>query len=473
MKFFYQVIVVGLVFSILFMFGTHSKLFAANSRALLSRQTIQVSGVNLKDFKNGSLKALRLLKQKQELQRLRDVFDAARHKGACRDPKDPQPADPKIEQSKNIYQWIVQDQAATPTGLVTSFPEDANLKDQAFTYDEALAGLVLLAQKDPGSAKKIFDFYETQWEGRGFYTAYNTQNPEGPKIETHRIVGPTAWIGLFSLRYYEATGDERALALATKTGKWVAENVPHRLGGVAMGEDDIWSGIISIENNLSYYALAEGLSKKAGDTADRALFSSEKDGVAQFIKNQGYDASTGLFKRGPSDQTGTFDVNSWAILVFGAEKLKDSFGIDAAVLVQSVENAFSVQKDGSFGGSVSTSKGFDFSDASNAATVNRPGMKWVEGTNHMVIVYLELARALQSANAVLAKQYLDKAAYFLKLNAQNAVTAGGKTSYGYTDSPAGTLIFHDIQSWTTPFGPGVASAAWVYFAVNGINPLTT
>ena len=472
MKSFFQVAIVGFVFSLLFVFGIQSKIFAASSRTLPLSERTSFSGMNLKDAKSGSLRSIRFLRHRHELQMLEDANDHGRH-GACQDPKNPHPSDNVSGQSTNIYQWIAQNQTASPSGLVASFPEDGALRNQAFTYDEALAGLVFLGQKDTQSAKKILDFYEAQWEGHGFYTVYNTEDPDGTKVESQRIVGPTAWIGLFSLRYYEMTGDTRGLALATKAGKWVAENVPHRLGGVAMGEEDIWSGIISVENNISYYALAEGLSKKAAATSDRALFTAEKDNVALFIKNEGFDAGTGLFKRGPSDQTSAFDVNSWAILTFGAEKLKSFFGIDAANLVKNMENTFNVQKDGTFGGNVLTGKGFDFSDGQNAALTGRSGMNWVEGTNHMAAVYLELAKSVRSENSLLAKQYLDKAAYLLKIDAQSAVKAGGKTSYLYTDSPAGTQIFHDIQGWSTPAGPGVASTAWVYFALNGFNPLDT
>ncbi len=200
-------------------------------------------------------------------------------------------------------------------------------------------------------------------------------------------------------------------------------------------------------------------------------------GVEGWLKLWAYDANEGVFERGRGDENNSFDTNSWAILALGPEKLSSLFGIDTdpantitSNLVKTTEDQFAVQNDGSFGGNLLTAKGFDFSDGFNAQQLSRPGMKWVEGTNHMVIAYQTLANYWKSKNNTISAYYKQRADYFLGRNADNAVSQNGSLSYQYTDSVPRTQIFYDISSWKTPSGPGLGATTWAYFALNKLNP---
>lgn len=375
-------------------------------------------------------------------------------------------------QSQAIYRWFLQNQADSTLGLVTSYPEHKGVETQAFTYDQALAGIVFLKQGDVKAAEKIFQFFYSEWDGNGFWTVYHSQKPNGPKIEYMRIVGPTAWVGLFSLHYYSKTGDPLALRLATDIAHWIA-GLPHKTGGVAMGNEDIWKDIYSVENNLNYYALLKALSVKAESSSDRQLFQSEFSNLKKWFKEEAYNPSVGFFKRGAyRDATQSLDSNSWAVLAFGVVNLKYEFGVDANFLIKRMESFFAVQDDGTFGQNVLAAKGFDFSDANNAGLNQRPGMKWVEGTNQMILVYKML-------NAFYAKMgpggkskafyYQARANHFSKRNGEEALSQGGTLSYPYTDAP-GTKIWSDNPYWFASKGPSVASTAWVYFSSNDVNP---
>ncbi len=495
MRHLFQVLLIGIVFSIFFNFAmSPRKAHAYESRKISERVKYSKSS-SVKELEMSLLRHIRLIHRKMDSDALQAFFrkfprkDGRHDKGEKEDDKKPpceKPLTPEeieaqkaAEASKQITNGLAETQKASPLGLVASFTTDGNLVHQAFTYDQALSGILFLKQNQMPSAKKILDFYNSQWKDTAFYTVYNSQAVDGPKVEDAKTLGATAWIGLFSLHYYKMTGDASALELATKIGKWAAQSVPHYDGGLAMGDglSGIWSSIFSTENNLSYYGLAHGLSKLAASDADKALFESEKVGVENWLKIWGYDAGEGVFERGRGDENNSFDTNSWAILVLGPEKLSTLFGIDmdpantiSSNLVKTTEDLFTVQDDGSFEGDILTAKGFDFSDNFNAQQLSRPGMKWVEGTNHMVVAYQMLANYWTSKNNSIADYYKKRADYFLSRNADNAVRLNGTLSYHYTDSIPRTQIFYDINTWRTPNGPGIGSTAWVYLALNKINP---
>ncbi len=371
-----------------------------------------------------------------------------------------------------ITSWVVKNQATSPLGLVASFPNDPALVDQAFTYDQALSGIVLLKQGNTSDAQKIFNFYNSQWDGNGYWTVYNTQSVGGTKIEYDRLAGPNAWIALFSLQYYAKTGNSNGLTLATKIGKWM-QSLPHQNGGIAMGAGGtFWGNIFSTENNLDYYAVLKILSVKATLQSDRLAFSNELAGVTSWLKYQAYDPVSGLFRRGAGDSIKSLDTNSWAILAIGVDNLKKDFGVSADDLVAKTESNFAVQNDGSFGQNILTAKGFDFSDAVNASAIGRGGMKWVEGTNQMIDLYKALASYYSQAKTLDTTKvtlYQSRATYFAGLNSNNAILESGSLSYVYADL-SGAQVFSDNPYWKTAAGSSVSSTAWVYFSLYGFNP---
>ena len=457
---------------------------ALTSKEYLNKKSRISSGRSVSDFEDSSLQRVRLMQWKQELEQLEEGAKVAQGPGISGEASvngDPASSDEEsflIEaiaanpDAELISNWFNQNQAASPLGLVASYPSDPALANQAFTYDQALAGLLMLKEGNIQGALKIFNFYQAQWDGTGFWTVYHTQDLAGSKIEYEKLLGPNAWIGLFALHYHSLTGDSRGLSLATQVGKWI-QSLPHRDGGVDMGSNFFWSTKFSVESNLDDYALLNILSTKAASRSDRRLFSGELSRVKNWLKTQGYDSSAGLFKRGAyGDTVKSLDTNSWAVLALGPDTLKRDFGIDFEGLVARTEAVFAVQTDGSFGQNTLTAKGFDFSDVVNASIIGRSGLNWVEGTNQMVELYRELSdyySQKKNKNAAKASFYRTRADYFSALNIGNSVSQENALSYVYTDLP-GAQIFSDNPYWKSAAGSSVASSAWVYYSLYGFNP---
>ena len=450
-----------------------------------------VPGQSSSDLKESFLKATRLLQQKQALEILAEQNPDVRPVDTKTLTQIGNASAPPVipsailnDSATKTYNWMLANQAQSPLGILKSYPQDSGQVNQGFTYDEAVAGIMLVKQNDIASAQKIFDFYNSQWDGTGFWTVYNTQSVGGAKIEFQKIMGPNAWMALFAVNYYKSTGDANALTLAVNIGRWIS-SLPHSGGGVAMGTNNPggnpnYGQIYSIENNLDYYALLNLLSTKAPLQSDRNLFMTESTNLKQWFQATTYDSASGLFKRGPSnnidDMTLSLDTNTWAISAIGVSGLKTLMNFSDQQLddfVGRVETNFAVQSNGSFGGNILTAKGFDFAGAQNAQLIqnqglSRPGIKWVEGTGQMILVYKQLADYYQSAgDAVKSAKYQARAAYFESLDSVNLTSDG--QSYFYTDSP-GTKIFWDVAFFNAAPGPAVPATAWMYFSLNAVNP---
>lgn len=453
---------------------------------------------SLSEFKNASLKNIRLIQEKQSQEMAAEEINSL-HRARSVKPKPAEsPAEAavsvesvsfalaeqaslKLQAASNpeadlIYGELIHNQQASPLGLVVSYTGQRGLENQGFTYDQAAAGIAMLKQGDTASAGKILDFFKAEWDGTGFATVYNTQVAGGWAIEDDKILGPNAWVALFALQYHAKTGDAAALDLATQIAKW-AMTLPHTSGGAAMGEDKTeWAERYSVENNLSYYAALQLLSTEAGGQADRDAFSGERDRLKQWLQFPGFAPSEGLFRRGAYlDSLKALDTNSWGVLVLGVSGLQE-IGVDVNVLVSNIEKEFLVNDTagiGSYGADAFSSKGFDFSSSTNGfLTYGRPTVKWVEGTNQMITVYRVLADYYENGPApdpVRAAGYAAKADYFSGLNAAQQVTTAGGSSYAYADA-LDAQVFFDIPGWRTAGGPSVAAAVWVYYSLYGFNP---
>jgi len=409
----------------------------------------------------------------------------------------------------SISRWLSQNQTASTSGLIVSHPDDPGFiyhdgiqedwakiraSTQGFTYDQAIAGIALLKQGDISGAKKIFDFFssEAEIEGHdfsGFWTVYNVDPVfSWKKYEWRKGMGENAWVALFSLQYHRAnqgtTEGDRGLELASKVARWIGTLPDNQLGAVAMSPANPsafpdFGSLYSVENNFDYYALLKVLKDKAPDQNDRQLFTARFNALKVWLKNEAYDNTQGLFKRGGQyiPATGNFvwdtakslDVNSWAISALGISTLADEFGVDVEGFVARIQETFAVQEDNSFGGDIMTAKGFDFSDAANAGAVGRTGMKWVEGTNHMVLDYQLLAGYYRAQDPVKADRYLELADYFQGRNADNAIVAGDTLSYVVSDL-ADVQVFESTSNWKTAPGQAAASTVWAYFSLGTINP---
>ncbi len=383
----------------------------------------------------------------------------------------PSPLPAADPESQAIHDWFSQNQKSNPVGLVTSYPEEIGFFDQAFTYDQALSGILFLKHGNKDAARKIFDFLRSKWDGQGCWTVYNSKVEDGSTLEYMKVMGPTAWVGIFAMHYFSATQDPKAVELALKIARWIKE-LPHKNGGVAMGSEDFWKNIYSVENNLDYYALLQALLPKVQDAGEKQFFSDEFGELREWFENKSYDNELGLFKRGEIDKTQSLDTNAWSLLVFGVPEIEKLFGINTHDFISRTENAFKVQDSGNFSGDVLTAKGFDFSNAQNAASSGRKGIKWVEGTNQMVVAYHSLKEHFSKPevnDAAKASHYENRIAHFCQKNADNRFSDGALAAYHYTDKP-GAKIWWDNPYWMASKGSAAASSAWVYFSLNKVNP---
>lgn len=409
----------------------------------------------------------------------------------------------------SIAPWFSQNQAATATGLVVSHPDDTDFiyheghvadwakiyaNTQGYTYNEALAGITMLNAGNLAGAKSVFDFYYSEFQKEkdnfsGFWTVYNVDpNFQWKRYEWRKGMGENAWFGLFCLWYESRATDpaekQKALELSTALARWIATKVPHLEGAVAMGplqpEAQVNFGTLySTENMLDYGALLRELLKKSLSASDAALFSAESTGIKDWLRTKAYDSSQGLFRRGGKlnatsglfewDSIMSLDVDSWGIAAIGVSALKNDFGIDVEALARNTASRFALLDDNRFGANPLLSKGFDFADATNAAAIGRSGLKWVEGTNQMILAYRLLSNFYASSNRTKSQYYAYLADTFSIRNTENQMTSPQGTSYVYADR-ADTQIYDRTGNWKTFVGRSAASSAWVYFSIRNINP---
>ncbi len=408
-----------------------------------------------------------------------------------------------------IAAWLLNGQAANASGLIASHPDDPAFiyhegiqqewakiyaNTQAYTYDQAVAAISLLENGNTAAAKKIFDFFYAEWQRQGaafsgFWSVYNTDKAnEWKRYEWKKEMGANCWMALFCLRYEAVSGDSgekgKAKALATAIGKW-ASSLPRYDGAVAMTPDmpnsnTNWGKIYSTEFNLDFYALTKELSATASTQGDRDFFMARKNEVAGWLKFKAWDPAKGMFKRGGKvdaagnfiwDPLWTLDVQAWALSAIGPDALKQYFPVDPDMLILKIEQHFMVKADGTFTNVYSEATGFDFADAANAQLIGRKGVKWIEGTNQVILAYLLLSDYHdRNGNSGHTHMYRQRAAHFQAKNAENALypSAGGLT-YTYASAP-NVQLYAGTGNWLTFPGAAIPSATWVLFSNKTLNP---
>ncbi|MDD5644897.1 MAG: hypothetical protein PHO00_05570 [bacterium] len=323
------------------------------------------------------------------------------------------------EYLQKIYFWLKLQQSQT-TGLVESFSEtgDVELSAQASTYDQAVAGICFLLMGDYESADKILLFFESRWDDKGYVNFYNTVTGD-LGIETRIHAGPNLWIALLALQYDKFLKTDRYSPLARKIVRWVAETMPHKDGGIAMGylDDTVpWREVYSTENNIDYYALTKILEENADSEIEKAFFHKEKRSVASWLRNVVFDQQKGVVYRGFNDngldKTLALDTISWMITALSPEFTNENFGIDPGCLVEFAEKEFMI-KDNNI-------EGFDFTDKSNTEQTGRKRVIWLEGTGQMINTYMALHeyniekfKELKEKHPNTASKMAEKADYYV------------------------------------------------------------
>jgi len=397
--------------------------------------------------------------------------------------------------SKNIvgmHRWLLN-QMNQNTGLVESYRPtvDLMLNNQAATYDQALAGLVFLVLDDAKNAKKILEFYENKWDGKGFCNFYFTLDGESG-IESTRHLGPNMWIALLALHYERITGQRDYRQLVCDMVSW-AMTLPHYKGGAAMSDKDEWrapwSKVVSTENNIDYYSVLNILEARIDDKVLKEKIKIEKDGVKVFLLKTAYDKTTGGVNRGYHsgviDREQALDTITWLVASMGIENLRKD-GINIGKLIACAERKFRVNDKGI--------SGFDFTDKRGAIRADRPRMisiEWSLGMINLYCIYRNYIVSLgheqeRIGNAKKAKEifkradiYEHKISYYIKQIDKTMMvseTQEGMISYPYA-TEAYKMVFYDSLWWKTPKdGPdgmpagSAASTAWRVF-VGRFNPL--
>jgi hypothetical protein len=329
------------------------------------------------------------------------------------------------EHAEAIYRQLIELHWTPKTGLFRSFPDsmDSKVSQQASTYEQAAMGLLAIRFGDWPRAQQLFNFLKTTWTSaadqsgprrglRGLVNFYNADfGSEGVEKTIH--AGPNAWAGLFAARLANATQNPEALQWALDVEYWLANVLPHKDGGIAMGPRDDpygarWSGIYSTENNLSYYAfLTELLRSQAMEKNQRIAIAQERDRVENWLVNVAYDRSSGRVLRGinPSgrDFTQALDTVTWFISAVGPRRLA-ARGIDPERLLTLAQRTFEI--------SLGNRSGVDATDQMEADRtyqegrhrpdqINRPDdnhhrLIWYEGLGQYLLAWSELSDFLKN-----------------------------------------------------------------------------
>lgn len=420
------------------------------------------------------------------------------------------------EEMQRAYDSLIRGYAVPQTGLFLSFPgtSDKALVQQSATYDQGIVGVLLLAVGDIANAQRLLYFYVRAWDripnrtgprkGKGglanFYNAF--YQVEGIEKTIH--VGPNAWIGLFASRYYQETGDPKALKLALNIARWVMYRVPHTNGVVAMGEmpwnSTYWDKIYSTENNLSYYAFLTDLQRAKNLPAkDRKAIAQEASRVRTWLLTKAFQPRLGVirgFHPKGTDTVGAIDSYTWYISSLRPANLQ-AHGISLAQLVNRAGKDFVVR--------IGPRSGIDPVDQHMAAATyqddrfvrrltdrlflrpesERNPVIWYEGTGQYAVALqdaavAEVRRAFQLPAGEQRDQTLGYAKEWLAAAKQAAVwmdDAAFKLPWGVAYPCATDGRFY-LYGWPAPRGTenrpsdSVAALVWRLYAGMAFEPLS-
>lgn len=240
--------------------------------------------------------------------------------------------------------------------LLPSYPtleqgDDATraLENVAFVYDDALAGIALIACGEPAQARRIADAlllaaaHDPSFKDGRLRNAYRSGAVDGNKVElpgywqargnywsqdpyqTGTATGNVAWAALLLLNVYDSTHDRRYLDGAVAQLHWIqahttgSANPPAYEGGL-FGYDNAqraqhWK---ATEHNIDVYAAAAWAARESGDAA----LSQQAKLAAGFVDAM-WDGAQRRFLVGTLDDGKTLsrdksglDAQVWPLLAF-------------------------------------------------------------------------------------------------------------------------------------------------------------
>jgi hypothetical protein len=366
-----------------------------------------------------------------------------------------------------------------PNGLITSFPDDSNQSNRAYTYDQAIAVKYDLAINDPNAASNILSYYETSRRmykftpdgqnnpGAAFFTSYNVNEgafQSTSVTEDLMQTGSNAWLGLAAVQYDQNTGTQKYAALAGDIGDYFVAISGCDNGNPGLVQDPRYgSAVKSTEENIDAYVFLNQLGKVTGDPDYAQTASSTKTYIAGMynqeanyfnVSSDGTDINTAF----------ATDVQSMAIMAFGKSGL-EAMGVNVSDFVDSVEKNGTVTTTYTKpSGESVTVTAFGFTGGDNKISV--------EWSSQMVIAYLVLADDFDKAgNQTTADTCRGKA--------HNLLTEIGKLEDDNGNLPYSThqdavIMSNGDWTWKTPLGTKSLSATAYYnLAKAGDNPYTS
>lgn len=360
---------------------------------------------------------------------------------------------------KGMYKWIVSRQDLR-SGLILSYEGDKELRNVAFSYDEALAIIVLTLFGDYERAEKILDFYLERIKKEPIYNGYYT---DGTVFEYITHSGVCAWIGIASLNYYQFTHNKKYLPLAYYVADFL-KKMMDKEGGIKGGLEISW---YSTEHNLDAYAFFKLFYKVTKNKEYLKL--AEK--VKLWLDKYAYTHKSIPVRRGKGDATIATDTFAWSITAIGPQELV-LLEMDPDLILDFAEKNCKVKVNFAYKGKSFEVKGFDFSRASNIA---RGGVISCEWTSQMILAFLIMADYYKDKDVAKSKYYLNKAIFYFEELQKMVINSPSYIGKGFPVLPYASSSFIDTgHGWRTPRGKEVGSLAatsYFLFAYLGYNPL--
>ncbi|MET9830136.1 Tat pathway signal sequence domain protein [Streptomyces sp. NPDC006385] len=392
--------------------------------------------------------------------------------------------------------------------LAQSYADQAGLFSTAFTYDNGLAILALLATgTDDGRARAVslgdallyaqqhdpdhddgrlrqaynvgpYTFYDGSRQPDGFVRADGTANVGTQFGFTGTAVGDMAWAGIALSALARRTGERRFLAGAVLIGEWIERNgrTDEPLGGYKFGVNGAGEKLpfTSTEHNTDLVCLFGRLARLTGD---RVWL--ERRARARAFLEKMWDADGGFFYTGTNDGVSVNtspipeDTQTWTYLALGSRahaRSLDWAARELAVLDHAGRRNSTVPAGQSYDGvtfsSVSLLANEDAPIAEGQPKPDRNGV-WFEGTAHLALALRERNRRGDEARARRLIDSVERAQDLL----------GGGQSVGGRALPERSGVVAASSPLDTGFGFGyypyrhVGATAWYLMAGARFNPL--
>lgn len=404
---------------------------------------------------------------------------------------------PAGQRNARAFLVAAMDAAPGPVSLSQSYADEAGLFTTAFTYDNALAVLALLAlgdqdscaravrlgdalryaqlhdpEHDDGRLRQAYDvgpytFYDGTPQPYGFVLPDGSANIGARFGFVGTAVGDMAWAGLALTALAERLGESRFLTSAVTIGEWIERNAHSDgpLGGYRFGADGRGNSLPqqSVEHNIDLVAL---FGKLARLTRDR-VWAARREHARAFVLRM-WNPDGGFFHTGTNDgaTVNPFpvpeDAQTWAHLALGGHGEALDWVVKNLTVTDHAGQPNSTVPDGQrYDGVTFSTASLVADDSGPVRNPNRAGV-WFEGAAH-------LALALRGRDRRAASRLLASVE-------QAQARLGAGQSVGGIALPAGCGVVAASSPIDSGFGFGyfphrhVGATAWYLLAATGTNP---